>query len=342
MPAALFGGSPQSIDLTVDRLFLVLPVRRDAGVGRHQPQRAQRWGAGSLAAAGTAGPIRPLVPGRLERYDWSRSRACHTRCLASRHRTVPPRWRPAGRRPRRRRTGRVCSWMACAASLRVAARGGPTVHGSARPSRIRALPFAASTFSGPVSPSPRDGLDDLEAQAAFDCNHSSSVTITRGGRPLPLQQLPQQAFGRLLVPPALNQHVEHDAVLVDRPPQPVLLAGDLDLDLVQVPLVAGPRQPRRSRSRSPGRTSSAHCRMVSWLTVTPRAASISSTIRSEQEAEVEPHGVADDLRREPVAGVGGLGRRRHARPVAGSPPACNLPRANLTVPPRALPRFLGA
>jgi hypothetical protein len=29
MPAALFGGSAQSIDLTVDRLFLVLPVRRD-------------------------------------------------------------------------------------------------------------------------------------------------------------------------------------------------------------------------------------------------------------------------------------------------------------------------
>src|SRR5689334_2200966 len=90
MPAARFGGSAQSIDLTVDRLFLVLPVRRDAGVGRHQPQRARRCGAGSLAAAGTAGPIAPLVPGCLERYDWSRSRACHTRCLASRHGTGSP------------------------------------------------------------------------------------------------------------------------------------------------------------------------------------------------------------------------------------------------------------
>jgi hypothetical protein len=38
--------------------------------------------------------------------------------------------------------------------------------------------------------------------------------------------------------------------------------------------------------------------------------------------------------REPVAGIGGLGWWRHARPVAGSPPARNLPRRNLTVPGR--------
>ncbi len=52
---------------------------------------------------------------------------------------------------------------------------------------------------------------------------------------LPLQQLAQQALGGPLVAPALDQHVEYDAVLVDRPPQPVLLAGDFDGDLVQVP-----------------------------------------------------------------------------------------------------------
>jgi hypothetical protein len=46
------------------------------------------------------------------------------------------------------------------------------------------------------------------------------------------QQLAQQALGGLLVPPALHQHVEHDAVLVDRPPQPVLLAGDGDHHLI--------------------------------------------------------------------------------------------------------------
>ena len=34
-----------------------------------------------------------------------------------------------------------------------------------------------------------------------------------GSPALPLQQLAQQALGRLLVAPALNQHIEHDAVL---------------------------------------------------------------------------------------------------------------------------------
>src|SRR4051812_45312853 len=56
---------------------------------------------------------------------------------------------------------------------------------------------------------------------------------------LPLQQLAQQALGGALITPALDQHVEYDAVLVHRAPQPVLLAGDLQYDLIQVPLVSG-------------------------------------------------------------------------------------------------------
>ena len=40
---------------------------------------------------------------------------------------------------------------------------------------------------------------------------------------LALQQLPEQAFGGPLVPPALDQNVEHNPILIDRPPQPVLL-----------------------------------------------------------------------------------------------------------------------
>src|SRR3954447_5960079 len=79
---------------------------------------------------------------------------------------------------------------------------------------------------------------------------------------------------------------------------------------------------------------SAHWRTVSWLTVMPRGQQLLDHPQAEREAEVEPDGVADDLRREPVAGVGGRDRRRHARPVAGSPPARNPSPANLTVPLR--------
>ena len=49
-----------------------------------------------------------------------------------------------------------------------------------------------------------------------------------------------QALGGPLVPPALDQNVEHDPILVDRPSEPVLLAGDPHLDLVEVPYVDGP------------------------------------------------------------------------------------------------------
>src|SRR5215210_1222121 len=43
---------------------------------------------------------------------------------------------------------------------------------------------------------------------------------------LPLQQLAKQTLGGLLVAPALDQNVEHEAILVDRPPQPVLRSPD--------------------------------------------------------------------------------------------------------------------
>src|ERR1700757_4842956 len=59
------------------------------------------------------------------------------------------------------------------------------------------------------------------------------------GAPLLLQQLSQQAFGGPFVPPALHQDVEHDDVLVHRAPQPMLLAGNFDGNLVEVPLVSG-------------------------------------------------------------------------------------------------------
>src|SRR4051812_11947081 len=59
---------------------------------------------------------------------------------------------------------------------------------------------------------------------------------------LSLQQLAQEPFGGALITPALDQYVEHDAVLVDRAPQPVLLTGDFEGDLVQMPFVSGCRQ----------------------------------------------------------------------------------------------------
>ena len=57
----------------------------------------------------------------------------------------------------------------------------------------------------------------------------------------PLQQLLEEALGRLRTAPTLDQDVEHDTVLVDCPPQVALLAADAEEHLIQMPLIAWPR-----------------------------------------------------------------------------------------------------
>jgi hypothetical protein len=57
------------------------------------------------------------------------------------------------------------------------------------------------------------------------------------------EQLAQQAFSGRLIAPALEQNLEHDPVLINGPPEPVLHPGDLHRDLVQMPFVTGSRQP---------------------------------------------------------------------------------------------------
>src|SRR4051794_6149286 len=149
---------------------------------------------------------------------------------------------------------------------------------------------------------------------------------------LALEELAQEALGGPLVAPALDQHVEYDAVLVARPPQPVLLARDLDLDLVQVPLVAGTGQPPADLVREA--LAELERPLPHGLVADRDAAGGQQLLdhpQGEREAEVEPDRVADDLGREAVAGVGRSGGWRHPGPIAGSPPARNPSPANLTV-----------
>src|SRR5436190_10469967 len=64
---------------------------------------------------------------------------------------------------------------------------------------------------------------------------------TRGSTLL-LEKLAEQALGGLLVAPTLDQNIENEAVLVDGTPEPMLLPGDADDDLIEVPFVATPRR----------------------------------------------------------------------------------------------------
>ena len=54
-----------------------------------------------------------------------------------------------------------------------------------------------------------------------------------------LQQLPQQSLRRSSAASALHQEVEHFALVVDRPPQPVFPVANLDDHLVEMPARTG-------------------------------------------------------------------------------------------------------
>src|SRR3954447_8155156 len=154
---------------------------------------------------------------------------------------------------------------------------------------------------------------------------------TRGSALL-LEQLAEQTFGGLLVAPALNQDVEHDPILVDRPPQPMLLAADHQAHFVEVPLVARAWQPapdlvgeglaELARPLPHG--------LVAHVDAAGRQ-HLFDHAQAQREPEIQPHGMADDLAWKAVAGVGGLGCGCHAGhlPVPALPAT---PRPKLTVP----------
>src|SRR3954451_5054733 len=147
------------------------------------------------------------------------------------------------------------------------------------------------------------------------------------------QQLAQQALGGPLVPPLLDENVEHDPILIDSPPEPVLLAGDHQAHFVEVPFVSRTGQPTpdlvgealAELARPLAHGLVAHVNAAGGQHLFHHA-------QAQREPEVEPHGVADDLARKAVTGVRGLGCGCHAShlPV---PALSAKPRPKLTVPP---------
>jgi hypothetical protein len=73
---------------------------------------------------------------------------------------------------------------------------------------------------------------------------SCGQSDTRGSTLL-LEELAEQAFGGLLVAPALDENIENEAVLVDGTPEPMLLPGESDDHLIEVPFVATARRSLR-------------------------------------------------------------------------------------------------
>ena len=112
---------------------------------------------------------------------------------------------------------------------------------------------------------------------------------------------PKERFGRVLITPWMHQEVEYDAMRVNRSPQPMALAFDLALYLVQLPFVT------RVCTPSP------QSRCLGWAELgalgADRLVSDGHSALSQQlldvtqaqaESLAEPHRMADDLGRVPI------------------------------------------
>src|SRR5688500_12608539 len=117
----------------------------------------------------------------------------------------------------------------------------------------------------------------------------------------------------------------------------MLLAGDLEHNLIEVPLVAGPRQPSAddigellAKLERPLAD-----RLMADLNA-PEREHLLDHPKAQRKAKVQPDRVDDQLRRK--AGVGVLGRARHASLT--HPAQATRPAANLTMPPRHRRRCL--
>src|SRR6202045_4343531 len=117
---------------------------------------------------------------------------------------------------------------------------------------------------------------------------------TRGSTLL-LEELAEQAFGGLLVAPALD---ENEAVLVDGTPEPMLLPGEADDHLIEVPFVA---TARRSPTDPVGEFPAEFEAPLPDRLVRHRDAAggqhLLDHAQAQREPKIQPDRVADDLSR---------------------------------------------
>src|SRR3954468_24179009 len=139
--------------------------------------------------------------------------------------------------------------------------------------------------------------------------------------PLLLHELAEQAFGGFLVAPALNEDIENEAFLIDGAPEPVLVAGDGDDDLIKVPFVAATGSPPTDAI---GKFPAEFQAPLSDRLVADRNAArrqhLLDHAQAQREAEREPHRVGDELCREAIARINRVSRRRHPTTDIRPPP----------------------
>jgi hypothetical protein len=119
-----------------------------------------------------------------------------------------------------------------------------------------------------------------------------------------MQQPPEEALGRGGVPPPRHQDVEHHPALVDGAPEVARLAADAHEHLVEVPGVVRLRSsPQPGRDVRSGLQAPSQDALVCDCDAAPGQDQL-DVAQAEAEDMVQPHGMADALGREAMAGIG--------------------------------------
>ena len=141
--------------------------------------------------------------------------------------------------------------------------------------------------------------------------------MTRGPHDRRFHEPPQEPLRRAAVSSTLNQNVKNEAILIDRAPEPMLLAGDRDDDFIHVPFVAAsgraladPIGERLAEFLPP-----LACGLVNYANPASREHLLDHA-KAQGKAKIQPNGIADHFRRKAMAAIGRVtGGRLAAYPL---------------------------
>ena len=133
---------------------------------------------------------------------------------------------------------------------------------------------------------------------------SLSVVTRVGAKPCFLEPLTDELPGRGFVPPALDQDLQHLALIINRPSQIHLPAIDPHHHLIQMPARAGlaPQLPQVPRDHRPELADPAPDRLIGDIQPTLGQQVLNVPV-IRREAEIKLHRVLDDGGRKLLTGV---------------------------------------
>jgi hypothetical protein len=136
-----------------------------------------------------------------------------------------------------------------------------------------------------------------------------------------------------------DEDVENEALLVDRAPEPMLLVGDGDDDLIEVPFVAAAGGSPTDAVGEFSAEFQAPLPAVDLLrssTVGDRDAASRRHLldhpQTQREAEVQPDRVADEFGGVAIANINRVSGRHHPGQISDRPGFANPKGLNLTLP----------